>query len=175
MQLYQNSELQADDIINIYQNNMALLEAAVPADANAKEELEKIKEDMESLFVASKVASCEKIIEVYGPRYAASSDDIALVSNIVKMMSAAEDCTDNDLYLNAATSLHKLDPSSQSAYFLYKLNASRGNVDAALSYLEESLASTELDVKTAADYNFEAATYCVKNGRNAKALKGKGT
>lgn len=170
VQLYQNSELQADDIINIYQNNMALLEAAVPADANAKEELEKIKEDMESLFVASKVASCEKIIEVYGPRYAAASDDIALVSNIVKMMSAAEDCTDNDLYLNAATSLHKLDPSSQSAYFLYKLNASRGNVDAALSYLEESLASTELDVKTAADYNFEAATYCVKNGRNAKAL-----
>ena len=57
VQLYQNSELQADDIINIYQNNMALLEAAVPADANAKEELEKIKEDMESLFVASKVAS----------------------------------------------------------------------------------------------------------------------
>ena len=170
VQLYQNSELQADDIINIYQNNMALLEAAVPADANAKEELEKIKDDMESLFVASKVASCEKIIEVYGPRYAAASDDIALVSNIVKMMSAADDCTDNDLYLNAATSLHKLDPSSQSAYFLYKLNASRGNVDAALSYLEESLASTELDVKTAADYNFEAATFCVKNGKNAKAL-----
>lgn len=170
VQLYQNSELQADDIISIYQNNMAFLEAAVPADANAKEELEKIKDDMESLFVASKVASCEKIIEVYGPRYAAASDDIALVSNIVKMMSAADDCTGNDLYLNAATSLHKLDPSSQSAYFLYKLNASRGNVDAALSYLEESLASTELDVKTAADYNFEAATFCVKNGKNAKAL-----
>ena len=79
-------------------------------------------------------------------------------------------CENGTSYLNAATSLHKLDPSSQSAYFLYKLNASRGNVDAALSYLEESLASTELDVKTAADYNFEAATYCVKNGRNAKAL-----
>ena len=170
VQLYQNDQLQADDIINIYQNNMSLLEAAVPADANAKEELEKIKDDMESLFIASKVASCEKIIEVYGPRYAAASDDLALVGNILKMMSTAEDCTDNDLYLQAATSLHKLDPTSQSAYFLYKLNASRGNADAALAYLEESLASTDLDVKTAADYNFEAATYCVKNGKNAKAL-----
>lgn len=170
VQLYQDDKLQADDIINIYQNNMSLLEAAVPADANAKEELEKIKDDMESLFIASKVASCEKIIEVYGPRYAAASDDLALVGNILKMMSTAEDCTDNDLYLQAATSLHKLDPTSQSAYFLYKLNASRGNADAALAYLEESLASTDLDVKTAADYNFEAATYCVKNGKNAKAL-----
>ena len=170
VQLYQNDQLQADDIINIYQNNMSLLEAAVPADANAKEELEKIKDDMESLFIASKVASCEKIIEVYGPRYAAAPEDIALVTNIVKMMSSAENCTDNDLYLNAATSLHKLDPSSQSAYFLYKLNASRGNADQALAYLEEALSSTELDVKTAADYNYEAATFCVKNGKNAKAL-----
>ncbi|MGM9736922.1 MAG: hypothetical protein ACI3ZT_00750 [Candidatus Cryptobacteroides sp.] len=170
IQMYQDSGLEADDLINIYQNNMAYLEQAVPADANAKEELEKVKDDMESLFISSKVASCEKIIEVYGPRYEASPDDIALVTNIVKMMSSAENCTDNDLYLNAATSLHKLEPSSQSAYFLYKLNASRGNFDTAIAYLEESLSSTDLDVKTAADYNYEAATYCVKNGKNAKAL-----
>ena len=170
IQLYQNEALDADALINIYQNNMAYLEQSVPADANAKEELEKVKDDMESLFISSKVASCEKIIEVYGPRYAAAPEDIALVTNIVKMMSSAENCTDNDLYLNAATSLHKLDPSSQSAYFLYKLNASRGNADQALAYLEEALSSTELDVKTAADYNYEAATFCVKNGKNAKAL-----
>lgn len=170
IQLYADSKFEADDLINIYQSNMAYLEQAVPADANSKEDIEKVKEDMESLFVSSKVASCEKILEVYGPRYEANPDDIALVSNIVKMMSSADDCIDNDLYLNAVTSLHKNQPSSQSAYFLYRLNSSRGNVDEALAYLEEALASTDLDVKTAADYNYEAATFCVKNGQNAKAL-----
>ena len=170
IQMYQNNELDADALISVYQNNMAYLEQAVPADANAKEDLEKVKDDMESLFISSKVASCEKILEVYTPRYEAAPEDLALVSNIVKMMSSADDCTDNDLYLNAATSLHKLQPSSQSAYFLYKLNAARGNFDEAVKYIAEALTYPEISVETAADYNYEAATFCVKNGKNAKAL-----
>lgn len=171
IQMYQNNELDADALISVYQNNMAYLEQAVPTDANAKEDLEKVKDDMESLFISSKVASCEKILEVYTPRYEAAPEDLALVSNIVKMMSSADDCTDNDLYLNAATSLHKLQPSSQSAYFLYKLNAARGNFDEAVKYIAEALTYPEISVETAADYNYEAATFCVKNGKNAKALE----
>lgn len=171
IQMYQNNELDADALISVYQNNMAYLEQAVPTDANAKEDLEKVKDDMESLFISSKVASCEKILEVYTPKYEAAPEDLALVSNIVKMMSSADDCTDNDLYLNAATSLHKLQPSSQSAYFLYKLNAARGNFDEAVKYISEALTYPEIGVETAADYNYEAATFCVKNGKNAKALE----
>ena len=171
IQMYQDNELDADALISVYQNNMAYLEQAVPTDANAKEDLEKVKDDMESLFISSKVASCEKILEVYTPRYEAAPEDLALVSNIVKMMSSADDCTDNDLYLNAATSLHKLQPSSQSAYFLYKLNAARGNFDEAVEYISEALTYPEISVETAADYNYEAATFCVKNGKNAKALE----
>ena len=171
IQMYQNNELDADALISVYQNNMAYLEQAVPTDANAKEDLEKVKDDMESLFISSKVASCEKILEVYTPRYEAAPEDLALVSNIVKMMSSADDCTDNDLYLNAATSLHKLQPSSQSAYFLYKLNAARGNFDEAVKYISEALTYPEISVEIAADYNYEAATFCVKNGKNAKALE----
>ncbi len=170
IQMYQNNAMEADALINVYQTNMEYLEHAVPADANDREELDKIKDDMESLFISSKVASCEKILEVYGPRFEASSDDIALVTNIVKMMSTAENCTDNELYLKAATALHKLQPSSQSAYFLYKLNASRGNVDEALKFIEEALSYTDVDVKTAADYNYEAATYCLKAGQNGKVI-----
>lgn len=150
---------------------MAYLEQAVPADANAKEELEKIKDDMESLFISSKVASCEKILEVYTPRFEAAPEDLALVTNIVKMMSSADNCTDNDLYLKAATSLHKLQPTYQSAYFLYKLNAARGNYDEAIKNLSESLTYPDISVEVAADYNYEAATFCLKNGKNAKAVE----
>lgn len=170
IQLYQDEKIDADALIGIYQNNMAFLDQIVPADENAKADIEKIKGDMESLFISSKVASCEKILEVYTPRYEAAPEDLALVSNIVKMMSSAENCTDNELYLKAATSLHKLQPTSQSAYFLYRLNASRGNVDEALSYISEALAYTDLDTETAADYNYEAAAFCVKNGRNPQAI-----
>ena len=171
IQMYQDNQLEADALISVYQNNMAYLEQAVPADANAKEELEKVKDDMESLFISSKVASCDKILEVYTPRFDAAPEDLALVTNIVKMMSAAEDCTDNDLYLRAATSLHKLQPTYQSAYFLYKLNAARGNFDEAIKNLSESLTYPDISVEAAADYNYEAATFCLRNGKNAKAVE----
>ncbi len=171
IQMYQDNQLDADALISVYQNNMAYLEQAVPADANAKEELEKIKDDMESLFISSKVASCEKILEVYTPRFEAAPEDLALVTNIVKMMSSADNCTDNDLYLKAATSLHKLQPTYQSAYFLYKLNAARGNYDEAIKNLSESLTYPDISVEVAADYNYEAATFCLKNGKNAKAVE----
>ena len=171
IQMYQDGKMEADELINVYQNNMAYLEAANPADAAAKEDVEKVKGDMESLFISSKVASCEKIIEVYTPRFDADPENLDLVSNIVKMMSAADDCTDNDLYLKAATSLHKLQPTYQSAYFLYRLNAARGNYDEAIKNLSESLTYPDISIETAADYNYEAATYCLRNGKNAKALE----
>lgn len=171
IQMYQDNKLDADQLINVYQSNMAYLEAAAPADATAKEEVEKVKSDMESLFIASKVASCEKILEVYTPRFDAAPDDLALVSNIVKMMSAADDCTDNDLYLRAATALHKLQPTFQSAYFLYRLNAARGNFDDAIKNITEALTYPEITTDMAADYNYEAATFCLRNGKNAKALE----
>lgn len=170
IQLYQNEKLDADALIGIYQNDMAFLEQITPADENAKADLEKIKGDMESLFISSKVASCEKILEVYTPRFEAAPEDLALVTNIVRMMSSAENCTDNELYLKAATSLHKLQPTSQSAYFLYRLNAARGNADEALKYISEALTYPDIAADAAADYNYEAAAFCVKNGHNSQAI-----
>ena len=120
IQMYQDNELDADALISVYQNNMAYLEQAVPTDANAKEDLEKVKDDMESLFISSKVASCEKILEVYTPRYEAAPEDLALE---------------------------------------------------AVKYIAEALTYPDISVETAADYNYEAATFCVKNGKNAKALE----
>lgn len=169
--LYQDGKMQPDDLISLYEKNMEYLEQVVPADPNAKDELDKVKDDMESLFVSSRVASCDKIIEVYTPRYEANPDDINLVTNIVKMMSSAENCTDNELFLKAATSLHKFQPTSQSAYFLYRLNASKGNFDEAIGYITEALGYQDISLETAASYNYEAATFCVKNNHKAKAIE----
>lgn len=171
IQLYQDNKLDPDALISIYQKDMAFLDQITPADAAAKADIDKIRGDMESLFISSKVASCEKIIEVYTPRFEANPEDLALVTNIVKMMSTAEDCTDKELYLKAATALHKLQPTSQSAYFLYRLNASKGNTSDALKYISEALTYPDITTEVAADYNYEAATFCVKNGQNAKAIE----
>lgn len=169
IELYKKGLVSAEDVINTYQRNVDLLDKA-PAKSGAQAELnQKVKTDLESLFISSKVAECKDLVALFTPRYEAASDDLSLVSNIVKMLSITEDCQDNDLFLNAVTSMYKLDPSYNSAYYLYRLNASRGNFDAALKYIDEAITYETSDAATDAGYSFEAATFCFKNGKLAKA------
>jgi tetratricopeptide (TPR) repeat protein len=169
IELYKKGLVSAEDVINTYQKNAALLDKAPAKTPAVAEQNQKVKTDLESLFITSKVAECNDLITLFTPRYNESKDDLALVSNIVKMLSITEDCQDNDLFLNAVTSMYKLDPSYNSAYYLYRLNASRGNFDAALKYIDEAIAYETSDAITDAGYSFEAATFCFKNGKLAKA------
>ena len=116
IELYKDGKLDAEAVIKTYQDNIALLETEIAEsaeDETASETLGKVKADMEGLFITSKVASCENLIALFTPRYEANPTDIDLVSNIVRMMSTTDDCTDNDLFLKAATSMHRLQPSAR--------------------------------------------------------------
>jgi len=171
IELYKNGSINAEDVINTYQKNIAYIDAATPATTIEADQNAKIKKDLESLFISSKVASCDDLIALFTPRYEAAPEDLGLVTNIVKMMSVTEDCTDNDLYLNAVTSWYKLEPSHTSAYFLYKLNASRGNSAEAIKYLEEAIAFETSDAALDAEYTNELAAYCYKSGQSVKAYE----
>ena len=171
---FRAGNLTAEDIINTYQNAIEVLgNATADTDAEA-EQLASIKTDVESLFISSKVASCENLISLFTPRYEANPNDLELVSNIVKMMSTADDCTSNELFLKAATSMYALDPSYNSAYFLYRLNSAKGNVNDALKYMEEAIAYPESDDATDGNYYYELATFCFKNGMNSRAYEAAG-
>ena len=168
IELYNSGVLSTEDILSIYQRNMAIVEQAKAASETEAKQNEKIKADIENIFISSKVASCDDLIALFTPRYEANSDDLTLATNIVKMMSVTEDCIDNDLYIAAVTTMDKLDPSAKSANFLYKLHASKGNDADAIKYLELAI-ERESDPAVLGGYNLELATYCYKNGRSSKA------
>ena len=171
IELYKLGKLSSEDVILSYQRNVDYIDNAMAkaGDAAAKERIGKVKTDLESLFISSKVADCDNLIALFTPRYEANPNDSTLVTNIVKMMSITEDCQSNDLFLKAVTSLHRNSPSYVSAYNLYKLNAARGNVDLALGYIDEAVEFEESDASKDASYSFEAATLCFRNGRLSKA------
>lgn len=163
--LYDNGSLSPEEVMSIYSRNMEYLSAITPKNSREQEELDKVKSAMENILISSQVASCENLIELYTPRFEANPEDVAIATNIVKMMSVAEDCMDNDLFLKAVNAMYKFDPSHTSAFFLYKLYSSRGDVDNALKYLEEAIAYPESDDVTDAGYYLEAATVALKEGR----------
>jgi len=167
--LFNDGKIDAEKVIDTYENNIALLDEVKPANDEDAEQVESVRSDLESLFITSKVASCEDLIKLFTPRYNAAPNDLQLAKNIVKMLSITEDCQNNDLFLNAVTTMNKQDPSYTSSYYLYKLHASRGNTDTAIKYLEEAIAYPESDRKTDATYSYELAAFCYKNGRLGKA------
>ena len=163
--LFKAEKLGPEDVINTYQNAIALL-----AKAEQDETVTKTKADIEGLFITSQVASCDNLIALFTPRYEADPDNIDLVTNIVKMMGNTEGCQNNDLFLKAVTKMHANEPSAASAYYLYKLHSAKDEASTAVKYLEEALGFGDLDSQTKANYNLELAAYALKNGMNAKAF-----
>lgn len=169
LSLNEKGEINPEDLIKMYEQGVAYIEKAPAKDAEETAANKKTKTDFESLFISSKVASCDNLITLFGPRYDANPSDLQLAESIVRIMSVTEGCTDNDLFLKAATTMYKLNPSYSSAYFLFRLNSGKGNVKEAISYMEEAIAYPESDSMQDADYYYELAVFCHKNGQNAKA------
>ena len=168
--LYKLGSLTEEDVLDIYEMATSNLENTVPANESDAEMIQKTTEDLGSLFVSSKVASCETVVALFEPRLKENPNDGELAKKIVRIMASTEDCTDNKLFLNAATIMYKNNPSASSAYFLFKLNVQSGHIDQAIKYIEEAITSTETGVQEDAEYNYELATVCYKAGKTAKAV-----
>lgn len=170
--LYKEGSIDAEEVINDYEEAMEYIAKieATTTDATALASLAKSKGDIENIFIASKVASCDNLIELFTPRFAADPDNLDLVSKIVNMMSSTEDCMDNDLFLSAIAKKSELDPSYKTSYLLYKLYSSRNDYAAATAALEAAIAFDESDAAQDAQYLYELGAYSLKNGKYSKAV-----
>lgn len=166
IELYKKSALGAEDVINTYQNSIALLDKAGAGEDNAK-----IRSDIEGLFITSQVASCDNLIALFTPRLEADPDNMDLVTNIVKMLGSTDGCQNNDLFLKAVTKMHTNEPSASSAYYLYKLYSAKDESATAIKYFEEAVSLCADTDPVKADYMIELATYCLKNNINGKAFE----
>ena len=171
VELYKTGTLNEEQVIAVYEKVVENLENTPCKSEKEEQDIAKVQEDIENIFIQSKVASCENLVALFTPRFEENPDDLQLAKNIVNMLSKTEEGPDTDLFLSAVNTMNRLDPSYQSAYYLYKLYSSRGEVDAAINNMEEAIAYPESDSKVDASYFYELAAFCYKNGRSAKAFK----
>ena len=169
VELYKNGSLDEEEIIGVYEGCMELLSKMDPKDAADKEMVDDMKLKIEELFASNNFADCDKLIELYTPKFEADPQNIELAEKIVRFMSAADGCTDNALFISAATSIHKSNPTHASAYTLYKLNASTGKSAEAVKYLQEAIDREDSDAAQDAEYYYELAVYNFKCGNNLAA------
>ena len=169
VELYKNGSLDEEEIIGVYEGCMELLSKMDPKDAADKEMVDDMKLKIEELFASNNIADCDKLIELYTPKFEADPQNIELAEKIVRFMSAADGCTDNALFISAATSIHKSNPTHASAYTLYKLDASTGKSAEAVKYLQEAIDREDSDAAQDAEYYYELAVYNFKCGNNLAA------
>ncbi|MBO4634155.1 MAG: hypothetical protein J5669_02150 [Bacteroidales bacterium] len=169
--LYQDGKMDADNVINTYDKLAEVVAGMTAEDEAGAEEIAKLKTAVDQIFADSKVASCDNLIAIFSPRFNADPENLSLAKHIVKLMNSADNCASNDLYLNAVTTMYKMEPSAASAYGLYRLNSARGNIADAARYLEEAIASEDSDAAMDAQYNYEMAAFCYKNGMRGKAYE----
>ena len=169
VELYKNGSLNEEEIIGVYEGCIELLSKMDPKDAADKEMVDDMKVKIEELFASNNIADCDKLIELYTPKFEADPQNIELAEKIVRFMSAADGCTDNALFISAATSIHKSNPTHASAYTLYKLNASTGKSAEAVKYLQEAIYREDSDAAQDAEYYYELAVYNFKCGNNLAA------
>lgn len=170
IELYKVGMLDEEQVIEVYERNSELLSMVKAANPTEQETNDKIKTDLENLFVASKVASCDKLQALFTPRLEADPKNGELAQKIVKIMASAEDCLDNALFIKAATTMYESNPNAGSAYMLYQLNANTGKVDLAIKYINEAINSPELSASEKAQYLYELAVYTYKSDRKAAAI-----
>ena len=170
--LYKDEKLNPESVIAAYESAINYL-GGVNTEGNEikKKLVDKTISDVESLFIASQVANCENLIKLFTPRYEANPQDLALAKTIAGMMAKTEGCTDNDLFINAMSTWYSLEPSASAAYMLYKLNSAKGDMETAVKYIEEAIASDETDADTDAGYYYELAAISFKSGNNVKAIE----
>ena len=169
--LYKLGTLDAESVIEIFEKGVEYLNEAPAKNDVEQRSIEKTLTDFESIFITSQVASCDNLIALFTPRYEADNQNLDLAKNIVRMMSLTKGCMDNDLFLNAVQTVYTLEPSHTSAYYLYRLYSSRGDVDNAVKFIEEAIAAEESDAAADANYLFELAAFSYKNGKNGKAFE----
>ena len=167
--LYKIGMVDPETVIDIYDKGVEYLGKMVPKNDTERANIEKTVTDFETLFINSQVASCENLVELFTPRVNADPNNLDLAKKVVKIMSGAEDCTNNDLYLNAVNTMHKLEPSANSAYYLYRLYAGRNDYDNAVKYLEDAIKSPDSDATTDGNYYYELAVYALKSRNSSKA------
>lgn len=169
--LYKDDKLQPEEVIATYENLIAYLGEINTEGNEIKEKLiKKTTEDVESLFIASQVASCENLVALFTPRYEADPQNLELAKTIAGMLAKTEGCTDNDLFVNVMGYWYSQEPSASAAYMLYKMYSSRNDLETALRYLNDAIASEETDADTDAGYYYEIAALSFKNGNTSKTI-----
>lgn len=109
--------------------------------------------NIENMFAP--YASCDDLILVFQSRLEEGNSSLSFLKKVTSLLDK-KDCTDNEVFFNAATKLHELEPTASSAYDMGNTSLLKKNYSAAVDYFNQSIEMTE-DESIKASYYLKLA------------------
>jgi len=131
-------KLDKSAIVDGYDQISQIIDHNLKENAGSAEKLaswENIKGNIESTF--EPYATCPDLVSMYEKKYAANPEDVELLRKITTILER-KDCTKENLFFKATESLHKLEPSAQSAFLMGKLSLQKDQTSKAAEYMQEA-------------------------------------
>lgn len=143
--MVRNKRIECDEILELYDFLTGICDKKSATDKNfatAQKTLDK--------YIAP-CASCDKLEELFKPKFEASPDDIQLMEKIVGMMGGRK-CTDSEFYMMVVEKIYAITPTYKSARGLALYYYNKKAYSQAANFFEEALTLTEDELEKAKLY-----------------------
>lgn len=167
--LFKTGEFDADKVFANYEKATGILEGVLAKDENSESAKVGLSY-VNTIFENSGAADCDALNRLYTAKFAADPNNVDMLKKMMRMLNR-EDCTDSQLYADAAEKLYELDPSAAAARSMARLFLRRGDGAKASEYYEQAI-NTEQDGEEKATYLYELAqlTYAQKQYPKARKM-----
>ena len=143
--MVRNEKIECDELLELYDFLTGICDEKSVTDKNfatAQKTLDK--------YVAP-CASCDKLEELFKPKFEASPDDVKLMEKIVGMMGGRK-CTDSEFYIMVVEKIYAITPTYKSARGLALYYYNKKEYSKAATFFEEALTLTEDELEKAKLY-----------------------
>lgn len=160
--LYKKNQFAEADLFDLYSKCAEISD--FNQNGKMKDMYAKIQENIDSWF--GNVADCDKLIQIFSPKFKAAPTDAKLIAQITKLLDK-QNCGDREFYLEVAVAGYALNPSAQSAYDIGKGYYSKDKYNDALKFFKEAAQSEDKELSYNA--NKLAANSCLAIGAASSA------
>lgn len=111
--LYRNNKLTAEQVLNDYTLLSDITKAQLAKKPTDKDIIT-LRETLDQNLAQSGAATCDKMSEIFSPKYELSKTDLAFLENLTTLLNLTN-CQETKLFFDASVSLDAIKPSALSA------------------------------------------------------------
>lgn len=164
--LAKNNVVDKSVIIDGYEELVGILDEQIvhEKDSILYRDISIVKSGIESGF--EPYATCDILLDIYQKRYDESPNNVDVLKRITSML-IKKGCVKSELFKQATESLHKIEPSAESASFMATLSMKEEDYNTAIKYLNEAISLFKDEYKKMDSYYLLGVAY-VMTGQYSK-------